>query len=155
FTLLERALTQPRVLFDYVSSLLLPWGPRLSLFRDDYPLSTGLLSPVSTALALAGWIALIGAAIALRKRIPAFSVGLGIFLVGHSLESSVFLLLIYFERRTYLPAVGLLWAAAGLAVAAGNRLARHMHRPHLVFGGATLLLVLAFAIATHARATVW
>lgn len=155
FSLLERTLTQPRVLFDYVSSLLLPWGPRLSLFRDDYALSTGLLSPISTLFALAGWVALVAAAIALRKRVPALAVGLGIFLVGHSLESSIFPLLIYFEHRNYLPAVGLLWAVAGLTVAAGSRLTPHMHRPRLVFSGAALLLVVAFAVATHARATVW
>lgn len=155
FTLVERALTQPRVLFDYASSLLLPWGPRLSLFRDNYPLSTGLLAPATTLLALLGWSVLIATAIALRKRIPAFPAGLGIFLVGHSLESSIFPLLIYFEHRNYLPAVGLLWAAAGLVVATGKSIAPHMHRPQLVFGGAAFLLVVAFAIATHARATVW
>lgn len=155
FTLLERALTQPRVLFDYAASILLPWGPRLSLFRDDYLLSSSLTSPITTSLALAGWLALVMAAIALRNRIPAFTAGLGIFLVGHALESSIFPLLIYFEHRNYLPAIGLIWAAGGLLTAAAARIAPHMHRPRLVFGGAALLLVIAFAVATHARASVW
>ena len=155
FTLQERAFTELRVLWDYVGSILAPWGPRLSLFRDDYPLSTSLLAPASTAAALLGWLATIAMAIAWRHRIPAIAAGVGLFLVGHLLESTVFPLLIYFEHRNYLPAVGILWAVAGLAAWAGKRAASHMHRPRQVFGAAILLLVFAMAVATHARALVW
>lgn len=155
FTLPERSLTELRVLWDYVGSVLAPWGPRLSLFRDDYVLSTGLMTPLSTLVALLAWLAVITLAVALRRRVPAFSVGVGLFLVGHLLESTIFPLLIYFEHRNYLPALGVLWAAAGLLAWAGARAAVHMHGPRRVFGAAIMLVILALGMATHARAIVW
>jgi hypothetical protein len=155
FTLGERLLTQPRVLWDYIGSLLLPYGPRLGLYHDDYPISHGLLDPASALLALIAWAGLLVAAIRLRRRIPGFTLGVGLFLVGHALESTVFPLLMYFEHRNYLPAVGAIWAVASLAAFAAGALERHMHQPRRVFGAAAGALVLVMAIATAARAGVW
>lgn len=155
FSLVERLLTQSRVLFDYIGSILLPWGPGLSLYRDDYPISTGLLSPTTTLLAIVGWAALLVAAITLRSRIPAFTAGVFLFLVGHLMESTVLPLLLYFEHRNYLPAIGILLAAAGVLVHAGQHLAPRMNSPRLVFGGAAVIYCMVLAVATHARVLVW
>jgi hypothetical protein len=155
FTLLERLLTQPRVLWDYIGSLLLPYGPGLGLYHDDYPVSHGLLDPASTSLALAAWVGLLVAAVILRRRIPGLALGAGLFLVGHALESTVFPLLMYFEHRNYLPAIGAIWAVISLAAFAASALKRHMHQPRLVFGLAAGALVLVLAMATAARAGIW
>ncbi|MEJ1098012.1 MULTISPECIES: hypothetical protein [unclassified Pseudoxanthomonas] len=155
FTLTERLLTESRVLFDYLGSILLPWGPRLSLFRDDYVLSTGLFAPVTTALSLFGWAVVITAAILLRRSIPAFTAGIGIFLVGHALESSIVPLLIYFEHRNYLPIIGILLATAGVLVYVGQKLSAKMDAPRIVFNIGVGMLCLVLAVATHARAMVW
>lgn len=155
FNLLERLLTQSRVLFDYTGKLLLPIGEQFSLYRDDYRVSTGLFTPATTAAALAGWLVLIGLAIGLRKKIPGLAAGLGIFLVGHAMESTVFPLLIYFEHRNYLPGLGVFIAAISVLTFAGRAVSARMDRPGLVFGGALAGLLMALAFATYARALVW
>jgi hypothetical protein len=155
FTLGQRLLTEARILWDYVASILLPWGPRLSLYRDDYPVSTGWLAPPSTLLAIVAWIAVLALAWRLRRRVPALGAGLGIFLVGHVVESSVLPLLLYFEHRNYFPMIGVLWAAAALVLLAARALAPRMDRPRPVFATGLALLLLGFGLATYARARVW
>lgn len=155
FTLLERLLTQPRVLWDYLGSLLLPYGPRLGLYHDDYPISKGLLDPPATALALLGWALVLAAAWRWRRRVPGFALGVGVFLVGQALESSVFPLLIYFEHRNYLPAVGAIWAMLSLGAFAASHLRQRMHSPGRVFAAGGTALVLVLALATAARAGIW
>lgn len=155
FTLSDRLLTQPRVLWDYVGSLVLPDGPRLGLYHDDYTISHGLLDPPSTTLALLGWMAVTGSAVALRRRAPGYTLGVGVFLVGHALESSVFPLLMYFEHRNYLPAVGAVWASISLIAYAMDALKHRMHHSKYVFGGGGIALIAVLALATAARVGVW
>ena len=151
----ERLLTQGRVLFDYVGSILLPAGPKFSLLRDDYIISTGLLTPITTLFSWIGWAVIALLAIAWRKRLPGFTAGIAIFLVGHAMESSIFPLLIYFEHRNYLPSIGILWAAASLLVIVSHWAAARIDNPKLIlaFGLGALLIVLA--AATHSRARIW
>ncbi|HET9047722.1 MAG TPA: hypothetical protein VFN29_01985 [Chiayiivirga sp.] len=155
FSLYERLLTQTRVLWSYVSSLLVPFGPRLGLYHDDYRLSHGLLDPVTTSAAIAAWVLLLASAWHLRRRVPGFALGAGIFLLGHSIESSVFPLLMYFEHRNYLPAVGAIWALLSLAFSAGTHLKREMHHGTAIFTGSAIALLLVFTTATAARVSVW
>jgi len=155
FTLTERLLTESRVLWSYVGSLLFPYGPKLGLYHDDYPISHGLLAPSTTLLAIAAWLATIGAAWRMRATAPGFGLGLGIFLVGQALESSVFPLLVYFEHRNYLPAIGATWALLSLAYVGIGHLRRHMDHGDRVFSAAGIGLVLVLGLATAARAGVW
>lgn len=155
FTLVQRLLTESRVLFDYLGKLLLPVGHQFSIMRDDYTISTGLLSPPTTALALAGWIGLVVAAIRLRTVLPSFSAGIGIYLAGHAIESGVFPLMVYFEHRNYLPSIGVLLALAGLATVIARHAAPKMDHPRPVGVTAVALLLLTLAFATHGRALVW
>lgn len=155
FTVMQRLLTEGRVLFDYIGNILLPSGPHLSLFRDDYVISTDLLTPITTLFAWLGWLLLIGLAVAGRRRIPGFTAGIGIFLVGHAMESGLFPLLIYFEHRNYLPAIGILWALAALLLTGWRRLAAHIDNPRLLVGIGLSALLAVLALATHARARIW
>lgn len=116
FTLLERLLTQCRILWDYIGSLLLPRQSAVSPFADDYMASTGLLSPFTTLL---GLLALVAASVVvwqLRKLWPVLLFGWAFFLVGHLLESTVVALELYFAHRNYVPAFGLFLALAWLVV---------------------------------------
>jgi len=49
FTLNERLLSEPRVITDYMGALLLPRGPALGLYTDDFTISHGLLFPPTTS----------------------------------------------------------------------------------------------------------
>lgn len=153
FNLVERLLTESRVLFDYAGKLL--WPGKFSLFRDDYTISTSLVAPPITALALLGWLSLVTAAIRLRRRLPLFSGGIAIFLAAHAMESSVFPLMIYFEHRNYLPSLGIFLAVAGLVMPAWQHLKSKMDHPGIVATAGLVGLFCVLVFATHGRALVW
>lgn len=155
FTFLERILTEPRILWSYVQTMFVPVGPNMSLFHDNYPISTSLWQPWTTLSAILAWVALALAALVLRKRQPLFAAGVGLFLVGHAMESSIFALELYFEHRNYFPGIGMLLAVAGLLVMLFDRLPRRntLFRPVCVALLVAILLV--YAGATHVRARSW
>lgn len=101
----ERLLTQGRILWDYIGHLALPRPWTGGLFQDHIAISTGLLSPWTTALAWGAWLAVLGFSLAWRMRYPAFAAAVLFFLAGHVLESSFINLELYFEHRNYLPSV--------------------------------------------------
>lgn len=109
FTLSERVLTEPRILWWYVRWLLVPDIRQMGLFHDDIPLSHGLFDPPTTALAILEWALLAGLALwlGLKQKAPLFAFGILFFLAGHSLESTVFPLEIAHEHRNYLPSWGI------------------------------------------------
>ena len=117
FTLGQRLLTEPRVLWSYIDWTLLPNLARLGFYYDDYRISTGLFSPPSTAFALAGLIGLAIAAIGLRRRVPLASLGIGWFLAAHVMTATVIPLELVFEHRNYFASIGLLLALLSVAAA--------------------------------------
>jgi hypothetical protein len=157
FTLGERLLSEPRALFDYIGAMLLPRGPTLGVYTDDFQVSTGLLQPATTLLALLGLLALVVTAISARRRAPAVFTGIMFFLAGHAMESTVFPLELYFEHRNYLPSVGIFLALAGVVKWIVDYLpatASDSPRSRLWSLGA-LALCAMLATATAARAWVW
>jgi hypothetical protein len=106
FTLLERALTEPRVLWFYLYMIVVPNIQTMGLFHDDFPLSSDLLSISTTLPSILGIFVLLVLSVLWRKRFPLFAFAVLWFLVGHSLESTVFPLEIIHEHRNYLPALG-------------------------------------------------
>jgi hypothetical protein len=151
----QRLLSEGRALVDYIGALLLPRGPAMGVFKDDFAISTRLLSPPSTAFALLALAAISALAIALRKRAPSVFAGWYFFLIAHSIESSFLPLELYFEHRNYLPAFGLLLAVAGLAEFLTRRIefgAMPRWKLGMLAAGA---YALALGVAAHARAFVW
>lgn len=125
FTLAERLLTQPRVLWDYVLRFFYPSTSGLGVYHDDFPLSTGWFSPITTlpallALGMAGWL------VWQWRKGSLVPIGFGVtfFLAGHLLESTALPLEIYFEHRNYLPTMGLALAAAFLVMKTIDSLSR-------------------------------
>jgi len=108
FTLEQRLMTESRVLWIYVHSLLLPDLAQMGLYLDDIPLSAGLLHPVSTLLSAIAWGVVIFSAIILRHRVPILSFSILWFLAGHIIESSFIGLEIAFEHRNYLSGIGVI-----------------------------------------------
>jgi len=106
FTFIERVLTEPRVLWFYLSMIIIPDIQTMGLFHDDFRLSSDLFTIWTTLPSIIGIIVLLVLSIAWRKRFPIFAFAVLWFLVGHSLESTVFPLEIIHEHRNYLPALG-------------------------------------------------
>ncbi len=107
FSLGERLLTEGRVLWHYLAWSLVPNPYALSLYHDDFPISTGLFSPWTSLPAWAGIAALTGAGFALRRRAPLFGLGILWFLAGQVLTAGFIPLELVFEHRQYLPTLGL------------------------------------------------
>lgn len=106
FTPYERLLTETRILWFYLSLLIIPVPSRLGLFHDDISLSTSLLTPPATLLAIIGMVALMLFALVKTRQWPVASFAILWFLAGHALESSVFSLELAYEHRNYLPSMG-------------------------------------------------
>lgn len=155
FTLLERVMTQPRILWDYVATILVPFSPRLGLFHDTYPKSTGLLSPWTTLASMLGWLLVLLLAWRSRRRHPAILCGLLFFLAGHAMESTVLGLELYFEHRNYLPSAGLLLAVAGAADALLQRLGTPSRLFRMALTFCVVIVPMVYLVATHGRARVW
>lgn len=123
FSLLERSLTEGRVLWLYLGLLAFPRLEALGLYHDDIPLSTDLFTPGTTLPAWLGVICLAWLAWRTRNRMPLVSFGIAWFLVGHSLESTVLPLEIAHEHRNYVPSLGpalvLAWGATTLMAKPG------------------------------------
>lgn len=148
FSLLERVLTETRVLWLYVWLLLFPISPHFGLFHDDIALSTGLFTPVTTGVAAIGLLAVLGAGVSLAKRYPVFSFAVLWFLAGHVLESGILGLELAHEHRNYLPSYGILFAVTfGLASAVRKK------RAILLLVLSTVILT--FSFVTWTRASIW
>lgn len=128
FTLPQRLLTEPRVLWSYLQTTFFPVGPRMGLFHDNYPVSTSLTSPGTTLLSLGAWILTIGVAVVWRRRVPILALGVAGYLVTHALEAGPIGLELYFDHRNYGAA---LFALIGVIGLLHHFLASHTERPRV------------------------
>lgn len=114
FTLTERVLTESRVFFYYLRLVALPRSSELSLYHDDFEISTGLFEPLTTALSITALVAISSAVVVWRKRAPILLFAWGWFLISHALESTIFSLELVHEHRNYFATIGifvaLVWA---------------------------------------------
>ena len=106
FTIVERLLTQPRVLFFYLEMLFSPRAGAMGLYHDDFPVSHGVTQPISTSLALVLLTFLIVLGIYAVRRAPVLAFGIFWFFASHVLESSVIALEMVHEHRNYLAIMG-------------------------------------------------
>lgn len=151
FTLYTRLLSEARVLCDYLIWIFIPLPSFMGMYHDDIAVSSGLLTPVSTVLSIAFLLLIVTIGWRLRKRVPALAFGIAWFLLGHSLESTVFPLELVFEHRNYLPMAGPLLAAVCLLSSASV--------PHWVsartFAMVSGAALFALAGVTATRANDW
>ena len=102
FTLIERVMTEWRIVVYYLSLFL--WVPPGRLNLDhDYPLSVSPVHPATTMLAFAAILSLLAwAAYAAKKdRLIAFAILW--FFITQATESTVIGIELVFEHRTYIP----------------------------------------------------
>ena len=104
FTMIERVLTETRILVKYILLLLNPTDKFLSL-ESDIQVSKGILNPISTLFSILFLFLINIAAILFRKKVPLFSLAILFFLVNHLVESTFIGLELYFEHRNYLPSI--------------------------------------------------
>ncbi|MDA3912617.1 hypothetical protein, partial [Oleiagrimonas sp.] len=147
FTVGERLLTEPRILFNYLGKIFLPHFGIYGLYHDGYTVSHGLLSPWTTLPALLALLGLLGVAFAGLRRWPLLALAILWYLGGQLLESSSVMLELYFEHRNYMPLVGIVLALA-LAIA---RLPRGSLRNLVLALFALWIAACSFTTALSAR----
>ncbi|EON93927.1 hypothetical protein MARLIPOL_01320 [Marinobacter lipolyticus SM19] len=148
FSFFERVYSQFRIIPMYAAKTLYPVGQDFVVLWDNFPVSRGLLAPISTVFGLALLIAMLVLSFVVRKKYPLITIGILVFLIGHSLESSVLALELYFEHRNYLPSVGLFIVLAGVVVGL----------PRKVLSVATvgvILFSLMFSLISYQEARIW
>ena len=116
FTLEERLLTQPRVIFFHLSQILFPLPERFSI-EHDFSISKSLFSPITTFLSLIGLVFWCGFGI--KSLFKKGHRHLGFFILWFPaaliIESSVIPLEVIFEHRMYFPSIAL-FALAGVGL---------------------------------------
>ena len=144
FTLPERLMTELHVVFFYARLILLPRLSSMSLYHDDFPVTSAMDAGTAILLlVLIGVLALIWFG---RHKVPVLSFGLAWFLISHLLESTFIPLELVFEHRNYL-------AAAGLLLPLVYSL---FHLPGVSRLPLILVLVIpGFAVMTWSRAGEW
>ena len=146
FTLVERLLTQPRVLVSYLQWIIVPRQGDMGFYHDDIRVSQSFASEPDTIAAVAVLALMFAGAYLLRPRAPLVTLGILLFFLGQALESTLFGLELMVEHRNYLPAAGIVLSGCGVAVKINeHRLA--------ALGG--MAIVLVFAGATSLRAQLW
>ncbi|PCI69501.1 MAG: hypothetical protein COB26_05980 [Piscirickettsiaceae bacterium] len=116
FTLVERGLTEARVVCFYLSLIILPRINEFGIFHDDIPISTSIIDPWTTLLSFITIIGLLIWAVKLRKPKPLISFGIIFFFACHLLESTIFGLEIAHEHRNHLASIGVIIALMGLFI---------------------------------------
>jgi protein O-mannosyl-transferase len=153
FTIEERLLTEARIVWDYVLQWVYPHVARMGLYHDDVLLSRSLLEPVSTLYAVLGWLLLLLiCGVLLRWQAGRWVVfGIAWFVLGHSVESTVIPLELYFEHRNYYPSIGLMLALGGVYAAVVKKWPEPK-APLLAWLG---LCVLVLSLLTSSQVQIW
>jgi tetratricopeptide (TPR) repeat protein len=147
FTLVERLLTQPRVVMRYIGLILFPHPLRLNLLHD-VPVSHSLLDPPTTLLSLLALLAMFSLAIRLAPRFRLLSFCIVWFFASLAIESSFISLEMMFEHRLYLPMVGV-----SILVASGIHSA--FRESTLWLAPISLGLIALLSLGTYQRNEVW
>lgn len=148
FTVIERLLTESRIIWSYLYDIFIPKIQTAGLYHDNYLISKGLLAPVTTLLAIVGLTVTTFFAVIKRKTWPFLALAVLGFLAGHALESTYIGLELYFEHRNYMPVIFLFLAIAWLLI----RLA-YTHQWAAVT--IAILLLAGLATFTYQRVQLW
>lgn len=111
FSLVERLLTESRVIFYYLKMTFYPLLSDLSLYHDDFAISKSITQPITTLYSLAGLLGISLACIALFKKHPMLLFAWGWYVISQLLESTFISLELVHEHRNYFGIIGFIVAA--------------------------------------------
>ena len=153
YTMLERVLTEQRILLFYLTQLFFPHPDRLSI-AHDFPLSTSLFTPWETAAAILVNVLLIVLALLAGRKHPFLALAILFYYLNHLVESTIVPLELVFEHRNYLPSFFLFIPIALLLV----ELVRKVRHNTILLTLLMVLLATVFAAegyATYLRNKAW
>lgn len=145
----ERLLSQLRILPMYLGQMLWPLSSNLPFNYDHLAPSRGWLEPVTTFAGGALLALLACTAIAARRRMPLYSLGIALFFTAHAITSNVIPLELAFEHRNYFALFGVLLAI--------TEVIRHLplQRRRIYVRAAVATMIALCAFLGHIRASIW
>ncbi|MEM0911839.1 MAG: hypothetical protein AAGJ37_12725 [Pseudomonadota bacterium] len=105
YTLIQRFITQPLILLDYIRLSFIPAINSIHPFHDSFPVEQSALS-IKVLVPIIILICAVVIALRTRKSFPLISFAIFWFLVAHLIESTVIPLELVFLHRNYLALVG-------------------------------------------------
>ncbi len=153
FSLMERLVSEHRIIILYLTQIFLPSPQRLSLIHD-FSVSTSLLHPWTTlpSVILVYLLIITGFLCIPRRPIIAFSILF--FFLAHTVESTFLPLELIFEHRNYLPTLFIFLpfaiALQQLLIKFHNK--RWMHQTIIV---SICLLIIIFTFTTYIKNATW
>jgi tetratricopeptide (TPR) repeat protein len=154
FSLIQRVLTEPRIVIFYISQIFYPIPARLSI-EHDIALSHTLFDPWTTLPSIVLIFVLIGFGLSQIGKRPIVAFSILFFFLNHVIESTIIPLELLFEHRNYLPSFFIF-----LPVAVGAKMLldiyRHKNRSmYMIFVSAITLLIMGFGMGTYIRNMAW
>lgn len=146
FSLVQRLLTESRVVIYYLTLLAFPHPSRLNL-EHDFPLSYSLTDPVTTIVSIGFIIGMLIVAILIAGKERLLSFCILWFLGNLVLESSFIGLEIIFEHRLYLPSML-------ISIIPVTLFFRHIKSEYAA-KGILCLFIMVFSIWTYQRNQIW
>jgi len=153
FTLLERLMTEPRIVLFYISLLLYPMPYRLC-FVYDISVSKGLFDPPTTIIAILIIFMLLGLAILKSKRWPLVSFCILFFFINHVIESTVLPLELAFEHRNYIPSM-LFFVPLSILFMKGIKFFSGKVSMQIIIAASVVLVLIAAGNSTFVRNLAW
>jgi len=149
FTMVERLLTEARVLVHYLYMIAFPRINDFGLFHDDIQVSTGLFTPPGTLFSILLLLAMGYLAFLLRRKQPMVALGIAWFFIAHALESTIIPLELVHEHRNYLALLG--------PVMTLQPLLETLHRRgrYRYSAAGLVCLILVLGMISHMRSTDW
>lgn len=154
FTFVERVLTEPRVVLNYLYQIFYPVTSHLS-FGHDIVLSQSLLKPWTTLSAIITLTLLLISGLLTYRKAPFYSFAVLFFFLNHVIESTVIPLELIFEHRNYLPSMFLFVPVALILLYGIKHLQKRtplLSKTLILF---SILLVLISGFSTYSRNGVW
>lgn len=154
YTLLDRLLTQPRILVFHISQLLYPIATRFSI-DHSFILSQSLFSPWTTFPALCVILGSAVFAMVKSRAFPLVSFAILFFLINHLVESTIIPLELVFEHRNYLPSLFFFLPIAYGIVALIIHFQKKSRIISQLISICTVILILTLGWSTYYRNLAW
>lgn len=148
FNQIERILTEPRVIMNYLSHLFVPRVEDAGLYNDAFPISKNLFTPPTTLPSIALTTLLLAIGWNTKGKYPIFSTPILFYFSSHLLESTSLGLEIYFEHRNYMGSTLIF-----LPVASGIEYIRKKSTP--VYIATSTGIIIMLSTISNTRATLW
>ncbi|KAA8733311.1 hypothetical protein F4V57_08790 [Acinetobacter qingfengensis] len=111
FNTIERLLTESRVIFYYLKLIFFPLLSDLSLYHDDFIISSSFTHPITTLWSILGLIIISLISLIIAKRFPLILFAWGWYVISQLMESTFISLELVHEHRNYFGTIGFILAA--------------------------------------------